>query len=312
MKGNPQKEPMISLRNVSLSYWIKRGSVRRCKYYALQDISFDLYRGDSLGIIGLNGSGKSTLLKLLAGIMEPDSGQIIGVNKYRCSLLSLQLGFVEYLSGRENAILSGMFLGMPKSKIEARMKDIIRFAELGEFIDQPLSAYSSGMRARLGFAVAFQLDPDVLLVDEVLGVGDAKFQEKSFLVMQERISSENNTVVFVSHAEGRVQALCNRALWLDQGRLRMAGGAAEVVSAYEDSLTYQFNPDQDPPLGRDMPFFVRKKNDVTIYALYQDELHVMESWDAFVSMGGRSELVQVVSATQFKRIEERYPYAVRG
>jgi lipopolysaccharide transport system ATP-binding protein len=228
--------PLISLRNVGLSYWLKRSMWRRQRFWALKDVSFDLYKGDSLGVVGKNGAGKSTLLRLLANVMSPDRGTVSGASSLRISLLSLQLGFLSHLNGRENAILSGMFLGMSKREIQSRMERIIEFAELKEFIDQPLSTYSSGMRARLGFAVAFQVEPDVLLVDEITGVGDAAFQERSFGMMKERLSSQNSTVVFVSHSAATVRSLCNRAVWIEEGVVRAQGDVVATMAAYEDFL----------------------------------------------------------------------------
>lgn len=148
------------------------------KFWALKDISFDIFHGETLGVIGRNGVGKSTLLCLIAGIIDPDMGTVFRAENCHASLLSLQVGFVPQLTGRENAVLSGILLGMHRETIESRMEEIIAFSELDEFIDQPIYTYSTGMRARLGFSVAFQTDPDILLVDEVLGVGDADFREK--------------------------------------------------------------------------------------------------------------------------------------
>lgn len=244
MSGGPAetKVPIISLGNVRVSYLLKNGSMRRQRYYPLEDVSFDLFEGDSLGVVGRNGCGKSTLLRLLAGVMAPDEGVLRTRKNLRTSLLSLQLGFASHLSGRENAILSGMFLGMTLREIEACMDAIIDFAEIGAFIDQPLLTYSSGMRARLGFAVAFQLKPDVLLVDEVTGVGDLAFREKSYRAMKERLSSSDSTIVFVSHQASQVRSLCSRAIWLDAGRIRAAGTPDEVLTQYE-SFVAPVQPD---------------------------------------------------------------------
>lgn len=231
---SPQKHELImSLKNVGLSYRRKRGVFGE-EFWALKDVSFDLYQGDTLGIIGRNGVGKSTLLRLMAGIMQPSRGQLLNLG-YQASLLSLQLGFIYYLSGRENAILSGMFLGLRKREILERMDAIIEFAELGDFIDQPIGTYSSGMLARLGFSVAFQVDPDVLLIDEILGVGDVEFYQKSARVMQEKIHS-NKTIVFVSHHAGLIQQLCNRVVWIENGESRMAGDTRTVLAEYHKSL----------------------------------------------------------------------------
>jgi len=229
-------EPLVSLRNVSVSYWLNKSAIRRNSYWPLKDVSFDLYQGDSLGIVGRNGVGKSTLLRLLAGIMKPDYGSIKTVAGLRVSLLSLQLGFAGHLSGRENAILGGMFLGMTLREVRAKLDAIADFAELGEFFDRPISTYSSGMVARLGFATAFQVDPDVLLVDEVTGVGDAEFQRKSMAVMKERIRSHETTIVFVSHHAQTVKDLCNRAVWIEEGIVRAEGATEDVLALYAAGL----------------------------------------------------------------------------
>jgi lipopolysaccharide transport system ATP-binding protein len=210
------------------------GLRRRRRFWVLQDISFDLYPGETLGIIGRNAAGKSTLLRLLAGIIRQDRGAFVN-RGLSTALLSLQAGFVPYLSGRENAILSGLLLGLRRAEVENKMQAIIDFSELGDFIDLPLSSYSSGMRARLGFAVAYQVDPDILLIDETLGVGDEAFQAKSSRAMHERIRSDR-TIVLVSHAPGTVQALCDRAVWIEEGITRAVGDVSEVLRAYHEWL----------------------------------------------------------------------------
>ena len=224
-------EALISLRNIGLSYWLKAGLFHRKKFWAIKDISFDLFKGDSIAIIGKNGVGKSTLLRLLAGVMGPDRGKIV-FNGVSTSLLSLNLGFVPYLSGRENAILGGMFQGLTKGEIEAKLDEIIAFADLEDFMDQPISTYSSGMVARLGFSVAFQLRPDVLLVDEVIGVGDAAFQEKSKQVMKERIKAKDTTIVLVSHSVSDIRELCNRVIWIEDHVVQADGPTEEVLHDY--------------------------------------------------------------------------------
>ncbi len=226
----PRARPLLSLRHVGASYWLQKGFFRRHRYWALKDVSFDVYPGESLGVIGRNGCGKSTLLKILAGITRPDKGSIRG-RAVRATLLALQLGFLSYLTGRENAMLSGMMLGLTRRQIALRMDAIAEFAELGDFFDEPIVEYSAGMKARLGFAVAFQLDPDILLVDEVLGVGDAQFRKKSTAVMTEKIRSDK-TVVLVSHSAETIVELCDRAVWLEDGCTRAVGPAAEVVEQY--------------------------------------------------------------------------------
>lgn len=225
------RELVLRVRNVGVSYWMRQSFIRRRRFWALKDVSFDLYRGDSLGVIGKNGVGKSTLLRLLAGVMSPDHGEIINY-RVTVSLLSLNLGFVPYLSGRENIILSGMFQGIPKRELRERMDAIIRFAELEEFIDEPVAAYSSGMTARLGFSIALNTQPDVLLVDEILGVGDADFQEKSKAIMKERIRSQDTTIVFVSHNANLIRELCNRAVWIEDRVVQIEGDTSVVLDAY--------------------------------------------------------------------------------
>ncbi|NLF56825.1 MAG: ABC transporter ATP-binding protein [Candidatus Hydrogenedens sp.] len=226
---------VIRLDHVGVSYWLKQSLFKRRKFWALRDVSFDLYEGDSLGVIGKNGVGKSTLLRLLAGVMAPDCG-VLENRGVSTSLLSLNLGFLPYLSGRENAILGGMFQGMTRAEIEAKMDDIVRFAELNEFIDQPVSSYSSGMQARLGFSVAFQVQPDVVLIDEVIGVGDADFQQKSVAVMKERIRAKDTTIVFVSHSAALIKELCNRAVWIEDHIVQLEGDAETVLAAYNNFL----------------------------------------------------------------------------
>jgi lipopolysaccharide transport system ATP-binding protein len=221
----------LTLKNVGAFYWRRTGYLHKERFWALRDVSFDLHHGESLGVIGRNGAGKSTLLQLLAGILRPDQGTLIN-HGVRATLLSLQIGFVPYLSGRQNAILSGMLLGLAKQEVEEKMADIRAFSELGDFFDQPINAYSSGMKARLGFSVAFQLNPDVLLIDEVLGVGDAEFKAKSSQIMREKIRSDK-TIVLVSHSPGTIRQLCDRAVWIDNGATRAEGETAEVLDRYE-------------------------------------------------------------------------------
>jgi len=238
--------PVISLKHVGVNYWLRQSLFSRRKFWALRDVSFDLFEGESLGVIGKNGVGKSTLLRLLAGVMSPDCGTLKN-NGVSTSLLSLNLGFLPYLSGRENAILGGMFQGMTKEQISSKMEDIIRFAELEDFIDEPVAAYSSGMKARLGFAVAFQIQPDVLLIDEVIGVGDADFQRKSVEVMKERIRSQDTTIVFVSHSAPLIRELCNRAVWIEDRIVQVEGDAEMVLDAYETYLKTGRKHVETPP-----------------------------------------------------------------
>ncbi|MCF7980423.1 MAG: ABC transporter ATP-binding protein [Pseudomonadales bacterium] len=231
---NTLSEPLISTRNIGVSYKLTRSIFSTQKYSALRNVSFDIYRGDSLGIVGRNGAGKSTLLRLLAGIISPDSGVIVS-NQSTTALLSLQAGFNGELDGRSNAILNGMLLGFTKPQMMRQINNIIEFSELGNAIYKPVKTYSTGMRARLGFAIAVHMNPEVLLVDEILGVGDAEFREKSTAVMKERLGSEQ-TVVLVSHQANVIKNLCNRAVWIEDGVTKMEGDAKTVVSSYENYI----------------------------------------------------------------------------
>ncbi len=225
---------IIELRNVGVCYTRKSGLLHSSRFWALHDVSFDLHHGETLAVIGRNGAGKSTLLRLLAGIIAPDTGEVIR-RVERISLLALQAGFIQYLTGRQNAILSGIMLGLTRRQIEERMDEIIRFAELQDFIDEPLRTYSSGMRARLGFTVAIQADPDVLLVDEILGTGDASFREKSSAAMREKIASDK-TMVIVTHQPDTILGLCDRMAWVHQGITVEVGEPNTVLEHYQQSL----------------------------------------------------------------------------
>ena len=227
-------DTIIELKNVGVRYRRKAGFMRSNAFWALHDVSFDLKHGETLGVIGRNGAGKSTLLRLLAGILAPDTGSVLRKTE-RVSLLALQAGFIPALTGRENAVLSGILLGMSRAEVEEHMDEIVRFAELEQFIDEPVRTYSSGMRARLGFTVAFQADPDVLLIDEVLGIGDASFKEKSSAAMREKIASDK-TVVIVTHHPETVMDLCDRVVWVNQGVTVEVGEPSAVTEHYRQSL----------------------------------------------------------------------------
>ncbi len=232
---HPSNMPILSLNRVGLAF--RQGGLKirtRRHFWVLQDISFDLYAGETLGVIGRNAAGKSTLLRLLAGIIRHDRGTFVN-HAQSVVLLSLQAGFVPYLSGRENAMLSGLLLGLNRAEVEDKMPSIIDFSELGDFIDLPLSSYSSGMRARLGFSVAYQVDPDILLIDETLGVGDEAFQAKSSRAMHQRIRSDR-TIVLVSHTPGTISKLCDRAVWIEEGVTRAVGEVAGVIDAYHAEI----------------------------------------------------------------------------
>ena len=200
------------------------------EFWALKNVSFELEKGDSLGIIGLNGSGKSTLLKIVSGVLKPTKGSVETIGSV-APLIELGAGFDMDLSARENIYLNGAILGYDREYMNKRFDEIIQFAELENFVDTAIKNFSSGMVARLGFAIATMNIPDVLIIDEILSVGDFKFQEKSFARMQEMINS-GATVVFVSHAIEQVKQICNKALWLEHGDVKMFGNAQEVCDSY--------------------------------------------------------------------------------
>ncbi len=200
------------------------------EFWALNDISFELEKGDSLGIIGLNGSGKSTLLKIISGILKPTKGNITTVGSI-APLIELGAGFDANLSARENIYLNGAILGYSREYMNSRFDEIIKFAELEDFVDSAIKNFSSGMVARLGFAIATMNIPDILIIDEILAVGDYKFQQKSFARMQEMINS-GATVVFVSHSIEQVKQICKKALWLDHGNVVKFGPSEEVCQEY--------------------------------------------------------------------------------
>src|SRR5438309_4001683 len=228
--GRAQHDQMLRERLVEM---IKRpfGGMKGTQFiWALRDVSFDADEGEVIGIIGRNGAGKSTLLKILSRITYPTLGEV-RVNGRVASLLEVGTGFHDELTGRENIYLNGSILGMRKREVEERFDAIVNFSGVTQFIDTPIKHYSSGMRLRLGFAVAAHLEPDVLIVDEVLAVGDAGFQKKCISAM-EGLRSGGRTVLFVSHNMAAVENLCSRALWIDSGQLRMDGNAKDVIKGY--------------------------------------------------------------------------------
>lgn len=228
MMFNLSSEKIDSIKE----YFIKavRRELHFQEFWALRDISFTLEKGDSLGIVGLNGSGKSTLLKIVSGILKPTKGTVETCGSI-APLIELGAGFDANLSARENIYLNGAILGYSRAYMSERFDEIIEFAELQDFVDTAVKNYSSGMVARLGFAIATMNVPDILIIDEILAVGDYKFQEKSFARMQEMIAS-GATVVFVSHSIEQVQKICKKALWLEHGHMRMLGDAGAVCGEY--------------------------------------------------------------------------------
>ena len=204
---------------------------------ALDHVSFAVNRGEAFGVIGKNGAGKSTLLRCVAGTLRPNGGKAV-VHGKTSTLLQLGVGFIPELTGRRNIYLGGLAAGMRKHDIEERFDEIVEYAELEDAIDRPMKTYSSGMFSRLAFSVAMNLDPEVLLLDEILAVGDASFQEKSMQAMR-NLLDRAGTILFVSHSLGSVEEFCDRAIWLDRGVVAAEGTASNVVDQYRKSVTQQ-------------------------------------------------------------------------
>ncbi|HIW51300.1 MAG TPA: ABC transporter ATP-binding protein [Candidatus Blautia intestinavium] len=216
-----------SIKKSLLSF--KRRSVDR--FVAVKGISFYVRQGEILGIIGKNGSGKSTTLNALAGIFSPDSGTI-DLKGHSISLLSIGVGFQREMTGRENIILSGMLLGFSEEEVRAKEPEIVEFAELGEFIDMPVRTYSSGMYSKLAFSITAILETDIMLIDEVLSVGDQKFKKKSYNKMKSLISNEDRTVVIVSHSIETLKELCDTVMWMHDGQIKRIGEPEPVLEEY--------------------------------------------------------------------------------
>ncbi|MCM3128234.1 ABC transporter ATP-binding protein [Paenibacillus provencensis] len=236
----------IDISGVSMKYRLYKEKVDSIKEYfvrmvkqelqykehnALNQISFQVRKGEIMGVIGLNGAGKSTLLKIVAGILKPSSGTI-SVEGRMAPLIELGAGFDEHLTGRENIFLNGSLLGHSNKFMKEKEQSIVDFAELSEFIDVPVKNYSSGMKARLGFSIATCINPDVLIVDEVLSVGDFKFQQKCQARMQDLLGG-GTTVLFVSHSLGEVEQLCSRTVWLEKGHIKLIGDTKEVLDKFK-------------------------------------------------------------------------------
>lgn len=210
-----------------------RGRLRYSEFEALKDVSFDVKRGEVVGLIGHNGAGKSTVLKIISGILKPTQGQVT-VHGNVVPMLELGSGFDMDMTGRENIFLNGAILGYPEAFLKRKYDEIVAFSEIEPFMDVPLRNYSSGMVARIAFSIATVVEPEILIVDEVLAVGDAAFQEKSRRRMMELMHG-GSTVLFVSHSMAQIREMCTRTVWLEHGRVRMFGGTGEVCDAYERS-----------------------------------------------------------------------------
>lgn len=223
---------MEPVRLKSLLKGGKRVSVEQ----AVKGISFDVYKGEIVGLIGQNGSGKSTTLRCVAGIISPDEGSV-NLFGNSVSLLAIGVGFQRELTGRVNIMLSGLLMGFTEKEIEAKMDEIIEFSELGKYIDKPVSSYSSGMYSRLAFAITATLDTEILLIDEIFSVGDARFKKKSNNKMQELIMDKDRTVIMISHSLDTMASLCDRIIWLHQGEIKMIGEPKEVIEKYNAFMT---------------------------------------------------------------------------
>lgn len=240
-------EPAVSIEDISLRFRLykernnsfktalMRGRVSVHEdFWALKNVSLEIPAGSTFGIVGHNGAGKSTLLKCLARIYEPTSGKI-AFNGRMASMLELGSGFHPELSGRENIYLNASILGMPRREVDKRIDDIIAFSGIGRFIEQPIKNLSSGMYVRLGFSVAINVDPDILVVDEIMAVGDAKFRDKSRSKFLE-LKTSGKTVIMVSHSPTNIRDMCDQVAWLDHGEVKRVGPADEVMTAYEEFM----------------------------------------------------------------------------
>lgn len=240
--------PMIEVKNVTMEFSMSdqplnsikevftvaaRGKLKFNKFRALDDVSFNLKRGETLGLIGSNGAGKSTTLKVISGILKPTKGKVITRGNI-VPMLELGAGFDLELTGRENIYLNGAILGYSKEYLESKYEEIVEFSEIKEFIDMPIRSYSSGMMARLAFSIASVVQPEILIVDEILSVGDAKFQEKSLNRMKELMSG-GATVLFVSHDIEKIEEMCDEVVWLDHGKVKMFGPAKDICEKYKES-----------------------------------------------------------------------------
>lgn len=245
--GNMDKENIaIEVKDLSISYKnIKAYSIKKNllklkkvhvdEFQAVRGVSFCVPQGQILGIIGKNGSGKSTMLKALAGIFCPDEGTI-DLKGHTISLLSIGVGFQKEVTGRENILLSGMLLGFSEEEIREKMPQIIEFAELGKFIDMPVKTYSSGMHSKLAFSITANLETEIMLIDEVLSVGDERFKKKSYAKMKELISNRDRTVVIVSHSISTLRDLCDKVMWMHDGVIKKIGDPDPVLEEYQEFM----------------------------------------------------------------------------
>lgn len=230
MRFNLGVEKDNSLKMLFIRLFDKKKRIKKSKFWALRNVTFHVDKGDVVGLIGTNGAGKSTLLKVVSGVMKPTEG-IVKVNGAISPMIELGAGFDADLTARENIYLNGAILGYSKEFLDAKFDEIVEFSELREFLDVPIKNFSSGMVAKLAFSISTIVDPEILIVDEILSVGDIKFQEKSKKKMMSMIKG-GTTVLYVSHSLDSIRELCNKAVWLDHGKVIMVGQAKKVCDAY--------------------------------------------------------------------------------
>lgn len=230
MRFNLGLEPNYSIKEAFISIFDKKRRPKKTDFWALQDVSFEVKKGEVIGLIGSNGAGKSTLLKIVSGVMKPTKGKVT-VNGQISPMIELGAGFDVELTARENIYLNGAILGYSKQFIDDKFDEIVEFSELRDFLDAPVKNFSSGMIAKLAFSIATVVDPEILIVDEILSVGDIKFQEKSKNKMMEMIKG-GTTVLYVSHSLESIEELCDRVVWLDHGKLVKVGNTKEICKEY--------------------------------------------------------------------------------
>ena len=264
LSGSEGSEPRIRVEDVSVTYRTSldaaptlRGTVLRLgrrekvvrEIHALKDVSFEVPEGQVLGVVGANGAGKSTLMRTVAGILPPNSGRV-EVHGRVSTLLALGVGFNRKMTGRQNVVLGGLAAGLSREQLQEKYDEIVAFAELEEYMDMPMQTYSSGMYGRLAFAVSMAMHPDILIIDEALSVGDARFRRKSFKRMRE-LCEEDRTILLVSHALGTIEKLCDECIWMHKGELRMWDEPSAVVDAYTDFLGVK-DEERDPVTMEDV------------------------------------------------------------
>lgn len=272
------------------------------EFWALKDISFDIKQGECIGIIGPNGAGKSTLLKILSRITEPTVGKV-RIKGLVGSLLEVGTGFHPELTGRENIFLNGAILGMSKKDIKIKFDEIISFAEVEKFLDTPVKRYSSGMYVRLAFAVAAHLEPEILLIDEVLSVGDMAFQKKCLGKMQDIGEKEGRTVLFVSHQLSAIRSLCQRTFWIDAGKIHKYGPSYEVVRAYETNfskLSHKFSSS-----------ITRNPEDISNLSFYIQEVKILNTKNEGVNIFSYNDFIKLSVAVSGQRLSNKYSMEFR-